>query len=408
MYRVGKKPVWQLLLLVSLTGCKESGGNGSSAVPDDGFDKESLLSSIGLNVVIPRIKQFHASAQTLANRIGDYCTALDAADAAPEAAATAQTSWRETMQDWQFLEALQFGPVAMNAYTLRNEVYSWPLVNTCGVDQEVIAAQDEGYVLTERYNRKGLAALEYLLFDDDLDHSCTDAVAATQQWNSLAAAERREQRCTYMQLVVDKVVAAGQQLVADWEPDQGNFLGSLTDGSEYGSMRQAVNAVSDSLFYLDREVKDRKLGVPAGINPDCREDSCPEDVEHPWADHSRQAMVANLQGFQAVFLGNLPDSAEDGVGFDDYLTALGAEDLANRMSQAIAATISALQAPDQSLTALATGIDPAACAASSRDDRQVEICSLYADMKAITDELKTEFIGILNLEKPKVAEADND
>ena len=58
-------------------------------------------------------------------------------------------------------------------------------------------------------------------------------------------------------------------LVEAWSPTGGNFIEELTNpgrsGAVYGSAQEGLNAVSDAMFYLEKETKDMKLAKPLGI-----------------------------------------------------------------------------------------------------------------------------------------------
>ena len=48
--------------------------------------------------------------------------------------------------------------------------------------------------------------------------------------------------------------------------------------SRFTTVQEALNAVSDALFYLDKMTKDAKLGTPLGLI-NCESETCPEVVE---------------------------------------------------------------------------------------------------------------------------------
>ena len=56
---------------------------------------------------------------------------------------TAQTAWHAAMDRWQEAELLQMGPLAAadtpGGLALRDQIYAWPNVNRCLIDQQLIA-----------------------------------------------------------------------------------------------------------------------------------------------------------------------------------------------------------------------------------------------------------------------------
>jgi len=80
----------------------------------------------------------------------------------------------------------------------------------------------------------------------------------------------------------------------------------------------------------------------------------------------------------------------------DWLVAAGAPELAERMGDDIEAALAAVDAIEEDDLADALVADKAS------------VESLYLATKAITDELKSQFVTVLDLELPQGAEGDND
>ena len=86
------------------------------------------------------------------------------------------------------------GPAAKNEGALRNRVlgYSNGILSTCGIDQAAILNSREGFAISTRAaNQRGFGAVGYLLFNEDLTHSCASQVPETQSWDALTTAEKR-------------------------------------------------------------------------------------------------------------------------------------------------------------------------------------------------------------------------
>ena len=79
------------------------------------------------------------------------------------------------------------GPAAKNNNSLRNRVYFYQekdrlmeTMSTCATDVAVVNANDDtGFqVSVTANNQRGMSALEYLLFEENLDHTCSANVSA--------------------------------------------------------------------------------------------------------------------------------------------------------------------------------------------------------------------------------------
>jgi predicted lipoprotein len=344
-------------------------------------------------------RDFRAAADEL-----KAATKVAAATPDPQSREAARAAWLKAIGIWEQAEIVRVGPAGPvslpGGQGLRDSVYSWPLVSRCLVEQTIVAKTYESptFPKTALINVRGLAAVEYLLFYEGTDNACSASASinAMGTWAAIDAGELAARKAAYAEVVAADVAEKALALEAAWDPASGNFAAALAgaggEGSPFESVSLALNAVSDGLFYIEKEVKDLKLGRPLGL-VDCAAASCPEAVESLYAKRSRDHLRNNIEGFRRVFEGC--DEASKG-GFDDLLTSVGAGDLASRMKSDIA---SALAAAD------AVG-NPDIAAALSSDRKSVE--ALHGAAKAITDALKTEFVTVLDLEIPKVVEGDND
>ena len=181
------------------------------------------------------------------------------------------------------MEVMQFGPTAPGtasaAQDLRDNIYSWPLVSRCAVEEEHrrprlrVARASRPSLVT---NRRGLGALEYLLFYEGADTACRATLPRGRRRGrrfghgeaTRASAPTRSPRPT-------TCAARAVALVAAWDPAKGDFVADAGDGRPGNPStrrrRTALNAVSDALFYIEREVKDMKLAQPLGLDDGLRE-----------------------------------------------------------------------------------------------------------------------------------------
>lgn len=335
-----------------------------------------------------------------------FAAASATAAASPDAAKiqAARDAWASAIDAWQQAELIRVGPAGPvgtpGGEGKRDFVYSWPLVSRCLVEQKLVAKSYESssFFDTALVNMRGLAAAEYLLFYEGADNGCSSSASinTTGDWQALSAAELAARKRAYASAVAADVAAQVRGIADAWSGPGGGFAASLASAGQTGSIfatdRVAMNLVSDGLFYLDTETKDRKLAVPLGL-VDCAEATCPEAVESRYARRSRTHVKNNLIGFRRVLAGC---DADGGVGFDDLLEALGKGALAADMKANIEAAIAAADALPAD--------DLAEVLAADKE----KVVALHAAVKKITDDLKTEFVTVLDLELPQSVEGDND
>lgn len=372
-------------------GATGSGGGGA-------VDRNAVLRSLAEGVFLNTYEELVVAAEQLASTTTAYASSLD-----PTERAAAQAAWRATIAVWQRAELMQVGPAGVSGAVaggedLRDAIYSWPLVNRCRVDQETVEqSYTQGSALAaEPVNVRGLDALEYLLFHDDAGNACSsqNQINSSGSWTAIGEQGVAQRRADYAATAAALVAGHARDLRDRWADGFVTELAEAGRGSTtYETTQAAFNAVSDALFYLDKKTKDAKLAVPAGIMG-CLEQTCPGDLESLHARASLEHVVENVRGFSLVFHGGEPGS--DGLGFDDLLVSVGASDLAERMSESIAAALVAAAAIEE----------PSLTEALEADLASVQ--ALHAAVREITTDAKTQLVGVLDLELPKAVEGDND
>ncbi len=373
---------WALvgLLAIGRLGC----------VPqDDPAEVDPLLAAVLADtwpmVVLPALDDAAAAAAVLASA----CAAWDGSTGAGQV--EAQEAWYAAMAAWQRVEPMQIGPLGasitvVGGQDLRDEVYSWPTVNPCAVDEltagETWRASD--FTATHLVNVYGLDALETLLFSPAGVNACPgDAALNTDgSWQALGAEAIQANRAGY----AAAVAAAVARSVDDARVAGEAFAPDFASAVPYESPQSALNAIFDALYYLETRVKDDKLGGPLGLM-DCGGACLP--VETPVAGGSNAWIAANLEGFRTLFLGG------EGHGLDDLLEAGGHEDH-------VSSLLSALDAADAAAAALVVAVDVAAASDPA------PALALHAAIDEVGQVLRGEVAPALLLQIPAEAAGDND
>lgn len=384
-------------------GDNNSGGDTGNGNSSD-FDKTKLLNDLVEQVFVPAVNDFQQASTEHATAVAAYCSDLKTQQVSDaDLLQTAKSSWQVSMSAWQQLEVMQIGPLLNNDAQLRNEIYSWPVTNQCAVDQDV-GFNEAGTVAGGEYDiskrtstRRGLDAQEYLLFNTDLNHACANDSQAPQNWNQRPDIERKIARCEYSVEVANDLLNSANELADAWLSGGTNsyaeILKTAATNGQFDSVDAAINRVTDALFYVDKITKDAKLGAPVGlINNSCGTATCVNDIESRLSAHSLQNIRANIVAMQRVFKGG---SSDTDVGFDDYLVAVDASELAVTMATDIQAMIDAIDSFEGEFEAAVVN-EPA------------KVQALYQDIKKVTDNLKSAFITFLSLQLPASSAGDAD
>lgn len=318
--------------------------------------------------------------------------------------AEARSAWEAAIDRWQELEPRHLGPAASattpGGQNLREEVYSWPLISRCSVEQTLV---NQGYLSPDfaalsLVNARGMAALEYLLFFEGTDNACGPQVKINTDgsWAAIDAAELRRRKAAYARSAAADVLRRARTLADAWAPGKGNFSGTLAsagpENSTFSSAQIAFNTISDVLLtQLDQDTKDRKVGRPLGL-VDCT-GACLDGIESRFSKNSKKHVLANLRGARKVLVGCGDGS---GSGLDELLRARGAGDLATRVEQVLDAA-----------TQAAEGISPDDLETAIGQNRP-SVEASHTAIKNLTDVLRNEFVLVLGLQLPALVAGDND
>jgi predicted lipoprotein len=389
-----------LSLWAGTFGCRRVVSEPTGDVPlagDAGLTRAGVLGAFGA-CAYDLSRDFRARAETFERR-----TATLAAAPSGENLAVARAAWEDAIDVWQRIELYQFGPAAPvtspGGKDLRAQIYSWPTVSRCPLEQGLVNRTfEQPTFTTDSPTNRGLYAAEYLLFYPGTDNACGagSAINTSGAWAALGTAGLAQRKGEYAHAIALDLVSRARTLETAWAPSGGNFGKELVNAGSatglFASQQLAFNTVSDALFYIEIATKDMKLGKPSGLRM-CDTPTCPEALESPWAKRSKIHVRSNLVGAQMLVLGC---AAGGNVGFDDLLSAMGRGDVAARLATAFTEAIAAVDAiPDADLDATL-----------ARDP--VVVQSLYLAFKKITDIIRTDFVTVLDLEIPKVVEGDND
>ena len=380
----------------SSDGGSDNDGDNTTAV-----ERQTLLRSVTDNVIVPAYQRFADSTATLAQRTSDYAQAIGTPGAAA-ALEAAESAFGAAYREMQYVELLQIGPYGSAArfvggQGIREQVYSWPATNPCQVDVKLVAEahEDPQFFETSLENVYGFDALEYLLNAEGPDNACAAPVSINTNgsWAALGQPEIDQRRADYAARVAGEIASQASALLTAWT---GGFADELRNaggtGMTYSTAQAALDDLFASIFYLETNVKDRKLAAPLGISPDCSATSCPDLLESQFGNLSLTAIETNIAAYRDIYFGG-PASVSNRYGFGDLLRSENATQLADDLDAATALAISRAPLVSEPLSASLESDPP-------RD--------LHTAVKSVTDILKSQLPSVLSLRVPNEGAADND
>jgi predicted lipoprotein len=296
------------------------------------------------------------------------------------------------MSAWSAMELFQFGPLGSKVVDpyhgrgLRSFVHPWPQTSRCEVEKQVATKEWKAGITGVLPSGRGLFAIEYLLFYPGVDTACLPGSPAGQTWSALSPDALAKAKGEYAAAVSANVLALALEIDNVWRPTGEDFKSKLAAAKGYGDEQEALNVIGWSLFYVHQELKSFKLAPRAGIT------ATPPNPETPFAEVEIENIRTNLRAFRGLFQGCGEGGA--GLGFDDWLVAVGQAPLASDIVAALGAAQTA------------AGATPSFAKAS-----QAEVLALHAAVKVLSDLLKTNLFGSaspLNLKLPATVASDTD
>lgn len=394
-------------------------GGGSNVLPPEllnpnqgVFSEEKMLVNIGLNVISKNVDDFYIETRRLKRDIGERCTKLKAGVNETSHLVRVQEQWKKTMLAYHRLDAAPIGPLSDNSGKLASEIYSWPFINSCGLDLEVARINTASASKDLAISKKGLGALEYLLYADASKTVCANSFLNKDatEWIKKDDVTKSKDRCDFSMRVAEDLEIQAKTLFSFWDVSQKNFTKALIDGSRYKSNKEAINAMTDAMFAIE-VIKDTKLGVPLGLVSGCNDVSglCPSQTEHILSGLALESIEAQVQAFKEVFFGS-SDPSVKAFGFDDYLIVRGHSAVVDEFVQELSIVeTSVLKAQSIGvLKDLVTTTDKASCTMINDRTLLQPACQLFFDVRKLTNLLKTDLLPVLSLEMPATFQGDND
>lgn len=282
-------------------------------INDEGFDRRAMLASIAEHVILPCNATFLDEVLLLSQELREVTA---------ENLAASREQWRSTMQQWQRCHLFEVGDLRM--MILHNQISKVPL-NHEFIDEYLEAHEvvDATAVADFGSNSKGLFAIEYLLFAEDvLDNSRKLHLLASY------GADLQKQ---------------AEALVAMWDGYESKFIAADQNGrATQGSLNMLVN---EMIAKLSNVVLD-KLGTPMGKL--AYGEPQPHAAQGYMSGSSLEHIRSNIEAYRAALTGSWQDEPQ--LALADYLEHIGAiyeqtgETLAEHLLARVDTALSAIDA----------------------------------------------------------------
>lgn len=274
----------------------------------DLFDRKSMLTNLGNNVIIPSFDGFYQKTEVLETAVTAYASDIKN----EQKLIAAQQAWLAMAIAWKQASVFKQGPIEdkflQSAIDFSTKgVYLNPtLLEKAITDGTTI---DNAYIESKGSTVKGIHAVEYLLFDKSQTNT---AIIARY------AAAGGANRMAYLKALATNLKNQSKTILDDWK---GSYITTFTnaDGRDINS---SLGILSNKLIDLIYTIRDERIGAPKGN----RNNGAPQpDLAESGLSNSSILLVINeLKGLENAFLGRTP-AGVDGIGLDDLLDKLGAK-----------------------------------------------------------------------------------
>ncbi|MGB1040189.1 MAG: imelysin family protein [Flavobacteriales bacterium] len=306
--------IFPLIILLSYS-CKKDKNDG--VTPD--FDKKSLLTNYGNNLIVPRYQALSNSVIELETAINTFVTSTDSVSLVE-----ARKKFLTVYSKWQACSSFEFGPAKNN--TLKSVLNIYP-TDTTQINNNI---QSGSYVLgaASNINAIGLPAIDFLL---------NSRVSISKSLTYFAAPNRKQ----YLQDLTTQIKNTVNSVLSAWK---GSYLSTFinSDGTSNGSSMSLI--VNELNFDFEKFIRDGKVGIPLGVRS--LGTPLPEKSEAYFGKNSTELCKESILKLKEYFNGGT------GQGLDDYLNHLeakhGSQPLASKINSQfnlISTKLNALSGP---------------------------------------------------------------
>ncbi len=373
------------------------------------YSLDKFFVQLGVNYFIPNSEDLAKNTTELKENIVAYCSDLETHGASEKSKVSldsAKTSWTKTMLSYHKILSAPLGPIYDNSREIANNIYSWPLMNTCGMHTQMISIKETGNFDSKAlYTSQGLMAVEFALFNDLTTTECGNNKRFKKVHDWISGTDETIKKLDMCKLALktsELVEANTAKLKSAWAIDEGNFTFNMVNGTVFENFQAELNLLTDSMFYFE-VAKDIQLGKPLGLHKDClsSEKKCPADIEHKWSQIGLESIEMQFVGLNQIF--------NEG-GFGQYLTSKGHVDIYNKvvqLNEEIIANIQNLKtlgSINQQIEVM--NVDD--CRNTTETNILVPICGLQRQIRLVSHLFKSELLPALSLNTPVIFQGDAD
>ncbi|GHC47198.1 imelysin family protein [Ulvibacter litoralis] len=312
--------VCTLFVLFGITSCEDEGISEDQAQLQ--YNRRDQLNNLVVNRILPLHESFATQTTTLLEKAEAF-----AQNETVQNLTTFQNEWKNTAILWKQCELYNMGDIEDSFIHTRIDTWA---TNDDNIEGFIAGSEpiDIAFINSVGSSSKGIAALEYLLFNADISTTLTDF-------------QNDSRRVDYAVALSEDLKNLGAEINGLWIGYGPTFIDAVDSNLEGGQ-----NQTNNAMVTLVEEVIISKLGRALGDTNGGTLNE--EEFEAFRSDISLQMIKANLEEVQKTFTGNFVEGTRN-IGFDDYIANLEGNDLRDRINASFDVVTSQLDTFSQSL-----------------------------------------------------------
>jgi len=314
------------------------------------YYKRELLNNIYENEIIPLHQQFSTETQTLLNEVLSFSNDINS-----DNLIQLKQQWKVATSVWKKCELYDIGAIK-NSF-IHYAINSWP-ANTSFIENNIASTTivNESYIASIGSSSKGIAGIEYLLFNSD-------------EGITISAFQDSPSRLNYLIACIAELNTNSDTILNQWIVYHNVFVTNIQEGIS-GSQNEIIN----NMVALLEEIIMSKLNNAINQNDNT-------EFEAFKSDFSLEMIKSNIIALQRCYTGDFSFTPYR-IGYKKILTELGNEELANEIDEKFNSCILNIATMNPSLN-------------NSLNNNVEEINELKIDVEALLFLIKIEMSQVI-------------
>ena len=331
------------------------------------FDRKAMATELVQNVILPRHQQLQESTDSLYQLVQQFQLQPTLSNFQ-----SVREKWVVAKATYKYTEVFNLGTIRETV--VHNKLNKWP-ANTEFIDGFLVdsVVLDQVYVDGKGSTSKGLAAMEYLLFNTSLSEA--------EMFDTFISAADADRRMDLLLAYATDLFFKAYFLNDLWLPTGDNYGEILVSSTPTSGLESPTNLLVNEMVARVEAIVHTELGAPLGTDNGGTIEV--EDAEAFRSKQSLKAVRAGVVSLRETFTGALENAAATS-SLRDHLITYGAEATANDVVSSLDDAVAMIDALNSSLE-------------ESLITQPAELEEIRQKLQGVIVLLKTEVVSTLSI-----------